>query len=156
MDLSSLLHDVKLDEIEEVLVPEGYWSGIIISANLYESDASGAPLIDKNNKIYAQAVIYARCTHAIDGVDPAEEKRFIEANGPEENLVRYSAFLNSRSRVVAFGNLLASLGVPTIGRDLGEVLEGLRGSELPVKMLIEHRESKGGTVEDASTLTPMD
>ena len=53
-DLSTLLHDTATDDIEDVTIPEGYWSGVIKSGKLYDKDSYGHPLVDKNGDEYAR------------------------------------------------------------------------------------------------------
>lgn len=154
-DLSTLLHDTAVDDIEEVKIPEGYWSGVIKSAKLYEHDADGEALIDKNGDVYAQAILFIQCNEPIDGVDEALGDAYLEAGGPRECLARFRKFIRGRREVKRFTNTLAGLGALTAGRSIDKILEELKGSEIPCKVLIEHEEYNDDIQENAVELAAL-
>ncbi len=139
-DLSSLLHDEIAEEMEDVIVPEGYWKGTIRAGRLNEKDRDGLALTDKNGDEYAIAKIYVQCDEPIDGVDQQAAEKYFNANGPRETMATYTEFVRGRRDVRALTNKLAKCGALTSGRPLAKVLDELKGSGVPVQVLIEHEE----------------
>lgn len=154
-DLSSLLHDEAADSLEDVMIPEGYWRGVIRAGKLYEKDSSGDPLTDKNGDEYARAVLFIQADEPIDGVDGSLAEAYIEANGPKETMARYNKFIRGRRDVRRLTDTLTELGALTVGRSIDKILEELKGAEIPVKMLIEHEEYNDDIQVNATELAAV-
>lgn len=151
-DLSSLLHDEAADQLEDVLVPMGYWKGLIKSGKLYDTTSEGEPLTDKNGDEYARAVLYIACTEPVDGVDPTEADAYLEAGGPRETLVRYNKFIRGRRDIRSLTDALTECGALTSGRPLDKILADLKGGDVPVQVLVEHEEYMGELQANATEL----
>ena len=154
-DLSNLLHDTATDQIEDVTVPEGYWSGIIKSGKLYDKDRDGGDLTDKNGDEYARGVLFIECREPVDGVDDAAADAYLEAGGPKETLVRYNAFIRGRRDVKRLSDKLTALGALTTGRSLAKILDDLKGADIPVKVLVEHEEYNDDIQANATELAAL-
>ena len=139
-NLSELLHGTQADDIIDVKVPEGYWQGVIKSGVLYEHDRDGGPLTDKNGDQYARAVLFIQCNEPVDGVDPAAADEYLTNNGPNETLARFNQFIRGGRDIKKLTKILEGVGALTTGRSFDKILEELKGSEIPVKVLIEHEE----------------
>ena len=154
-NLSNLLHDEAADTLEEVLVPEGYWKGVIRAGKLYDKDSDGQPLTDKNDDEYARAVLFIQANEPIDGVDQAQADAYFEVNGPNETMVRYNKFIRGRRDVRKLSDALAECGALTAGRSLDKILEGLKGAEIPVQVLVEHEEYNDDIQANATELASV-
>lgn len=139
-NLSNLLHDTAADDIDDVLIPEGYWSGTIKSAKLYDKDKEGNVLTDKNGNEYARAVLYIACETPVDGVDDAEAEKYFDAGGPREQLARYNAFIRGARDIKKLTATLSECGALTVGRPFARMLQELKGQGVAVQVLIEHEE----------------
>lgn len=151
-NLSSLLHDEAADTLEDVLVPEGYWKGIIRAGKLYEKDAAGEALTDKNGDEYARAVLFIQCDEPVDGVDQTEVEAYHAANGPSETMARYNRFIRGRRDIRKIQDALAECGAITAGRSLDKILEGLNGADIPVQVLVVHEEYNDNIQANATEL----
>lgn len=154
-NMSSLLHDEAADSLEDVLVPQGYWQGVIRAGKLYEKDSDGQPLEDKNGDEYARAVLFIQCDQPIDGVDATEAEQYLAVDGPRETLARYNVFLRGRSTVRKLSDTLAACGAPTTGRPIGKILEDLKGADIPVRVLVEHEEYRDELQANVTELLPI-
>jgi hypothetical protein len=153
-DLSALLHEENVDQMEELLIPEGYWKGAILSGKLYDKDSQGDPLIDKNGDKYASAALFIRCDEPIDGVDPAQADKYFAGDGPKEAMAQYRKFIRGRSAVIKLSKTLTACGALTANRTLEQVLEELKGSDVPVRVMVEHEEYDGEIRVNVTEIAP--
>jgi len=153
-DLSELLNDQIADEIEDVIVPEGYWDGSIKGGKIKDTNADDEPYTDKNGDEFALAFIYVQCDTPAEGVDPTEAKAYEDAGGPSETLATFRAFIRGKRDIKKVTNILQESGLPTAGKSLTDIFAALRKAELPVKVLIEHEEYKDEMQANVSELLP--
>ena len=153
-DLSAML-DETVDDMVDLVIPEGYWRGVIKGAKLYDTGRDGEPLTDKNGDEYARAVLYVQCNEPIDGVDDGAATAYIEGNGPAETLARYNAFIRGRRDIKRLTTQLEQCGALTQGRGLKAIFAELKGADVPVQVLVEHEEYEGDIQTNATELAPV-
>lgn len=156
-DISSLLHESIAEDLEDLLVPEGYWNGFIRGGKLYETDSEGEQLTyKKSGDPYARLVLYIQCDEPVTGVDQEQADAYLGANGPQETSARFTAFVNGRRDIKALTNKLAACGALTNGRTFADILEELKDARVPCTTLVEHREFNGTPEANAIEISPQE
>lgn len=153
-DLSQSLHNDLLDDMEDVLIPEGYWDGVVKGGKIKETNADDEPYVDKNGKEFMLAFIYVQCNEPAEGVDEALAEAYINAGGPEETMATYRKFIYTKRDMKKLGEVLVEAGIPSAGKTLFGVFKTLKGSDLPVKVLVEHEEYDGDSQANVAEFLP--
>jgi len=153
-DLSELLTDQIADEIEDVIVPEGYWNGVIKGGKIKDTNADDEPYTDKNGEEFALVFIYVQCDTPAEGVDPTEAQAYEDADGPSETIATYRAFIRGKKDVRKLTHMLKEAGLPTSGKSMADIIGALKKTDIPVKALVEHEEYQDETQANVTELLP--
>ena len=153
-DLSQLLHDEIADEFVDVIVPQGYWNGVIRGGKVKDTNADDEPYTDKNGDEFALAFVYVQCDEPAEGVDPQEAELYLENDGPKETMATYRSFIRGRRDIKKLTNILSEAGLPTAGKTLVDIMKALKKAEIPVKVLVEHEEYEGDVQANVEELLP--
>ena len=154
-DITEFLDEPNIDELEDLIVPDGYWDGVIKGGKVKDVDADDEPYIDKNGKPFFLVFIYIQCNEPAEGVDPALAETYLSGGGPDESLATYRGFMQGRNKTVRLTKLLKKLGVPTTGKSFREIIKGLKGCDVPVKVLVEHEEYMDEIQANVTELLPV-
>jgi len=153
-DLSNLLHEGIAEEYVDVIVPEGYWNGVIKGGKIKDTNADGDPYTDKNGEEFALGFIYVQCDTPAEGVDSAEADNYIDNDGPRESMATHRSFIRGKRDIRKLTGFLQEAGVPTAGMSLVDIIKGLKSVQPPVKVLIEHEDYKGDVQANVTELLP--
>lgn len=137
-DLNDLLN-TPLDDIEDVLIPDGTWKMIAVSAKMTDerhSDKIGA---------FRQALFTLKPFEAQDDVDRDELATFLEADGPNEAIMWFNwGPIYRRGDFVRLKRMLAAAGVQTANRKPEECLEEINGDQIFYVEVERHNDEERG------------
>ncbi len=139
MDLNDLLN-TPVSDLEIPTCPEGVYRARIISARLDE------PRVSKAGNEYQMAVLVFQPVEAIDA-DPAAVEEFKAKGGFEDARLYHRRFVSRRREVLGLVRALQSLGVPTEGRTLPEVLGEAANGGYEARIEVRHEDYNGETRE---------
>ena len=156
VDMSKLLREEIVDEMQDAEIPEGYWKGVIKSGRVDDKDRDGEQRVDKNGDEYSLGIIYVQCDEPLEGVDTEAAERYLNGGGQDETIGRYSKFIRRRRDVMELKQMLEECGALTLNRTIETIMEELKGSDVPCRALIEHRVDERGEkrVEVTEILPP--